>query len=191
MSIEELKKHFKKIDNIEEYVKEGIKSGKLPVDEVVKSARIFARRGILGEEVITWDDNGLEETRNIVKLDEKTRKPGWVVTDPNGDEYIIEDSEFKNNYEIDPKNPDQYKPKGDPVLSTPIYEHIEFKAPWGKKMKIEAGDSLILNGPNNIYGIPKSDFENSYASTGKNKTEVLREALNLFGISEEEFLSTK
>ena len=35
MSMEELK-HFKKVDNIAEYVKEGIKSGRLTVDEVAK-----------------------------------------------------------------------------------------------------------------------------------------------------------
>lgn len=71
MSMEELKV-FKKVDNIAEYVKEGLKSGRLTVEEVAKFARIHARQGILGEEIVTKMANGLEETRNTVTLDEET-----------------------------------------------------------------------------------------------------------------------
>ena len=135
--------------------------------------------------------NGLEETRNTVKLDEKTGEPGWIVTNPDGEEYIVEDSIFKKKYEIDPENPTQYKPKGGPVLSSPIDEHIEFEAPWGETMKLEAGGSLILNGPNDIYGIQKAEFDNTYSTTGKDKAECLKEAINLLGISKEEFLAAR
>ena len=190
MSMEELK-YFKKIDNIAEYVKDGIKSGKLTVEEVAKFARINARQGTLGETVVTQMSNGLEETKNTVKLDEKTGEPGWIVTNPDGEEYIVEDSTFKKKYEIDPENPTQYKPKGGPVLSSEIDEHIEFEAPWGETMRIEAGGSLILSGPNDIYGIQKTEFENTYAPTGKDKTESLKEAINLLGISKEEFLESR
>lgn len=190
MSIEGIK-NFKKIDNITEYVREGIKSGKLTLDEVVKSARIHARQGVLGEEIITKMANGLEETRNTVTADEKTGEPGWVVTNPDGEEYIVADSTFKDKYEIDPENPEQYKPKGKPVLSASINEHIQFDAPWGKIMKIEAGGSLILNGPKDIYGIQKAEFENTYASTGKDRKECLKEAIVLLGISKEEFLEAR
>ena len=190
MSMEELK-YFKKIDNIAEYVKEGIKSGKLTVDEVAKFARISARQGAVGEQVITQMANGLEETKNTVKIDEKTGEPGWIVTNPDGEEYIVEDSIFKKKYEIDPENPSQYKPKGGPVLSSTIDEHIEFDAPWGETMKIESGGSLILSGPNDIYGIQKAEFENTYASTGKDKQESLKEAISILGISKEELIEAK
>lgn len=185
MSMDELK-YFKRVDNIEEYVKKGIISGKLTVDEVAKFARIQARQGRVGEEVITKMANGLEETKNIVKIDEKTGEPGWIVTNPDGEEYIVEDSTFQKKYEIDSENPSQYKPKGGPVLASPINENIEFDAPWGEKMKIEAGGSLILSGPKDIYGIQKAEFKNTYASTGKSKNEVLKEAIDLLGISKEE-----
>lgn len=188
MSMDGLK-YFKKIDNISEYVREGIKSGKFTVDEVTKFARIKARQGQVGEEVVTKMANGLEETRNSVKLDEKTGEPGWIITNPDGEEYIVEDSVFKDKYELDLENPDQYKPKGKPVLSIKIDEHIEFKAPWGEIMKIECGGSLILSGPNNIYGIQENKFKNTYASTGKDKKITLKEALELMGISKEEFLA--
>ena len=190
MSMEELK-FFKRVDNIAEYVREGIKSGRLTVDEVAKFARIHARQGSLGEEIVTKMANGLEETKNTVTADEKTGEPGWVVTNPDGEEYIVPDSTFKKKYEIDPENPEQYKPKGGPVLSSPINEHIEFNAPWGEVMKIEAGGSLILSGPEDIYGIQKAEFENTYASTGKDKSESLQEALSLLGISKEEFLAAR
>jgi hypothetical protein len=190
MPMEELK-YFKKVDNIAEYVREGIKSGKLTVDEVAKFARIHARQGTLGEEIITKMNNGLEETRNTVTADEKTGEPGWVVTNPDGEEYIVADSTFKNKYEIDSENPEQYKPKGGPVLSSQINEHIEFEAPWGETMKIETGGSLILSGPEDIYGIQKDEFEHTYASTGKDKTESLKEALDLMGISKEELMAAR
>lgn len=173
MSMEEIK-HFKKIENIGEYVKEGIISGRLTVDEVAKFARIHARQGKVGEEIVTTMANGLEETRNTVIVDEKTGEPGWVVTNPDGEEYIVPDYTFKKKYEIDPKNPEQYKPKGGPVLSSQINENIEFDAPWGESMKIEAGGYLILNGPDDIYGIQKAEFENTYASTGKDKIKSLK-----------------
>ena len=190
MSMEELQ-YFKKVDNITEYVREGIKSGRLTVDEVAKFARIHARQGVLGEEIITKMANGLEETRNTVTADEKTGEPGWVVTNPDGEEYIVADSTFKKKYEIDPENPEQYKPKGGPVLSSQINEHIEFNAPWGEIMRIEAGGSLILSGPEDIYGIQKAEFENTYASTGKDKAEALKEAIKLLEISKEEFLEAR
>lgn len=190
MSMEELK-YFRPVDNIAEYVSEGIKSGKLTVDEVSKFARIKARQGTVGEEIVTKMSNGLEETRNSVKIDEKTGKPGWVVTNPDGEQYIVPDSKFIEKYEIDPENPAQYKPKGGPVLSLQINEHIEFTAPWGAPMKIECGGSLILSSPNDIYGIQKAEFENTYASTGKDKTTSLKEALSLLGISKDEFIAVR
>ncbi len=190
MSMEELK-YFKRVDNIAEYVREGIKSGRLTVDEVAKFARIHARQGTIGEVIITKMANGLEETRNTVKADEKTGAPGWVVTNPDGEEYIVDDSVFQKKYEIDSKNPSQYKPKGEPVLSAPINEHIEFDAPWGETMRIEAGGSLIISGPEDIYGIQKAEFENTYASTGKNKMEALKKAISLLGITKEEFLAAR
>lgn len=188
--MEELK-YFKKVDDITEYVKDGLKSGRLSVTEVAKFARIYARQGMLGEEVITKMANGLEETRNSVTLDEETGEPGWIVTNVDGEEYIVPDSKFKSKYEIDPENPSQYKPKGAPVLSSTVDEHIAFTAPWGEEMKIEVGGSLILNGPNDIYGIQPEEFAHTYAPTDKSKENCLTEALSLFGISKEEYMASK
>ena len=190
MAIEELK-HFEKVKDIREYIIEGIKTGKLTVDEVVKVARIQARQGKLGEEVITKMANGLEETRNVVKLDKETGEPGWIVTNPSGEKYIMNDSTFKKKYERDPENPSQFKPKGDPVLSFAVNEHIEFNSHWGETMKLEAGGSLVASEPQKIYGIQKEEFKETYASTGKDKIECLKEAISFFEISQEEILEAR
>lgn len=184
MSIEKLKE-FKRIDDMYTYVRDGIISGKFTLDEVAKFARVMARQGIEGEEIITVMADGLEETRNVVKVDENGN-PGWVLTNPDGEQYIVPDATFNKKYEIDPENPDVYKPKGGPVISCKTNENIEFTAPWGEPMKIEAGGSLIINNPNDIYGIQKTEFENTYATTGKEEKEILQEIIEKFDITKEE-----
>lgn len=161
--------------NVLDYVVGKLESGEIQACEVEKFARITARQGKDGEEVVTMMQNGLEETRNVVSLDEKTGEPGWIVTNPGGEQYIVSDSVFKKKYEIDPENPEQYKPKGGPVLSVKVEEDIEFAAPWGEMMRIEAGGSLIVNGRNDIYGIQAKEFEDTYKSTGKAPREVVDE----------------
>jgi len=179
---------FKKVDNILEYVTEGIESGEFTVDEVAKFARINARQGELGQEVVTKMANGLEETRNTVKLDKKTGQPGWIVTNPGGEEYIVEDSVFNKKYELDPENNSQYKPKGEPVLATQISEDISFVAPWKDDeekdiiMNIAAGGYLILAGEKDIYGIQNEEFNDTYKPTEKSREAALKEAKEVLGI---------
>ena len=113
---------------VEEYVKEGLLSGKLTPIEAEKFARIIARQGTLGEEVISWSvyslGNAIEEKRDTVKVDSKTNNLGWIVTkadeqgnpilDNNGhiNQWIIEDSTFTKKYEIDLNNNLIFRPKG-------------------------------------------------------------------------------
>lgn len=73
-------KEFKKVENITEYVKDKIKTRTLILYEAVKVAKVQARRGIIGEKIVTKMANGLEETKNIVRIDEEKGKPGWIVT---------------------------------------------------------------------------------------------------------------
>lgn len=117
-----------------------IKSGNLSVDEVAKFARIYASQGIPGEEVITKMKNNLDETKNIVTTDKITGESGWIVTNPDEEEYIIQDSTFKKKYEINTENPKKNKPRGVPLLSAVIEENIEFITSWCETMKISAGD---------------------------------------------------
>lgn len=171
MSNEEISQ-FKEVD-IKEYIIDMIESDDITVDEVAKFARINAIQGEIGQEIITTMEDGLEETKNVVTADEISGQPGWIVTNPSGEQYVVADSVFQKKYEIDPENPKQYKPKGAPVLAVRIKEDVEFVAPWGEKMKIEKGGSIIVSGPNDIYGIQEDEFNETYASTEKEPTELL------------------
>ena len=163
---------FKHVD-VADYVIEKIQNGDISVDEVAKFARIKARQGKVGEEIVTVMQDGHEETRNVVELDEKTGEPGWIVTNPGGEEYIITDANFKKKYEVDPENEKQYKPKGGPVMSVKTDEDISFVAPWGEEMRIKKGGALIVNSRDDIYGIQEKEFNDTYKSTGKDEKENL------------------
>ena len=171
------------IENIADYVKNGIENGTMIPSEFAKTARIQAEQGVVGQEVVTVMQNGLVETKNTVKLDEKTGEPGWIVTNPNGEKYIVDDSTFKKKYEIDPENPAQYKPKGAPVNCVTISEDITFEAPWGGDMHIAAGGVLVLAGKGDIYGIQAEEFAQTYGPTDKSGYESLKESLEMLGSS--------
>lgn len=136
---------------VEKYVKDGLVSGKLTPIEAEKFARIIARQGTLGEEVISWSvdslGNAIEEKRDTVKVDSKTNNLGWIVTkadeqgnpilDNNGhiNQWIIEDSTFTKKYEIDPNNNLIFRPKGGVQLFVQIPDNIILEQ-WGSKMQI-------------------------------------------------------
>ena len=48
---------FKRVENIIQYVKEKLAKGELTVEEAAKFARIRARQGRVGEEVVTVTSN--------------------------------------------------------------------------------------------------------------------------------------
>ena len=114
-----------KVD-IAQYVKEGLENGTLKPITAEKFARIIAKQGNVGDQVISWsvDSNGneIQEKIDQVKLDDVTNEPGWIVIkvnengepiiDNNGhlNSWIIDDSTFKKKYEIDLENPDLFKP---------------------------------------------------------------------------------
>lgn len=164
---------FKAINSYE-YVLNSMFSGK-EVKEFAKFARIKAVQGEIGQEVVTVMENGLEETKNVVKTDEETGEPGWIVTNPSGEQYIVENSVFKKKYEKDPENPEQYKPKGAPVFAIQVDENISFIAPWGEQMNIAKGGYLIINAPDDIYGIQEKEFNETYKPTDKEEVQCRKE----------------
>ena len=158
---------------VEKYVKDGLVSGKLTPIEAEKFARIIARQGTLGEEVISWSvdslGNAIEEKRDTVKVDSKTNKLGWIVTkadeqgnpilDNNGhiNQWIIEDSTFTKKYEIDPNNNLIFRPKGGVQLFVQIPDNIILEQ-WGSKMQIAQGGYINITDPSDMYGISERDF---------------------------------
>lgn len=163
----------------EEYVKEGLESGRMVPKVAAKFARIDARKGQVGEEIISWsvDSNtgeAVKEKISKVSLDEKTKEPGWVVTkldldgtpkfDEHGhlNQWIIEDSVFKKKYEIDPENTSIYKPVGEPQIFVDILDNITLEQ-WGETMNIAAGGKINVTNINDMYGISERDFNDTYA----------------------------
>ena len=179
-------KEFKKIEDAFEYVKEGIEQGRFKPEEVRKIAVIKARQGKDGEEIKTILPSGLEELKGTVQIDESTGRPGWVATNPAGEEYIIKDSDFQKMYEEIPEKPGEFR-KTVPSLSVKIDEDIAFTNKYGEEMKVEAGGHLIFfDGArgvlgNRTYGVAAEAWD-TYEQTGKAPEETLKQVMELLGI---------
>ena len=154
-------KLFKSIDPQE--FAESLKSAEDYVPQYyAKTARISARPGKVGEEIVTKMKDGHTETKNTVQAE-----GDMVVTNPNGEQYIVDAKTFAKKYEIDPTNPKQYRPKGGPQEFVIVDENVTFTAPWGETMRIKAGGALNITNPGDVYGIQKEEFEQTYAPCDK------------------------
>lgn len=170
---------FKEIENIKDYARQLGASG-AEAHMYAKFARIRAVQGVAGQEVVTKMKNGLEETKNVVELDSETKQPGWIVTNPAGEQYIIPDKTFRKKYEME--TPDGvFKPKGGVQWFTQVQEDISFKAPWGEQMNIKAGGYLNITNPDDIYGIQPEEFEQTYARCDENGKFLNPELNDAFG----------
>lgn len=154
--------NFRKIESIKTYLSDGISDGSLQTERWQKSGEITARKGIIGEEIVTVMTDGLEETRNTVKEDENGN-PGWVVTNSTGEQYIVKDSAFINKYEKIPGTMDSYRPVWNPITAVKISESISFVASWGELQNIVSGGYLVFNEIfDDIYGVQEKEFEETY-----------------------------
>lgn len=149
---------FKTIDDIKAYVTERLQKGEKAAF-YKKTAWIKARKGFPGEEIITKMANGLTETKNVVK------KGDWIITNPDGESYIMPEETLQKKYEMDPAQKGVWRPKGGPQKMLSVTEDISFKAPWGEDMKIAKGGMLNISGMDqgDIYGIQPAEFKKTYA----------------------------
>lgn len=154
--------NFRQIERIKEYVEEKLSTGELEPQTYKSSKTVEARQGALGERVVTVLSNGLEETVNTVKADPVTGEAGWIVKNPTGEEYIVEDSVFREKYDAIDGEDGKYRAKGKPVTAARLTESIAFTAPWGEEMRIKAGGYLIISNPADIYGIAEDEFRKTY-----------------------------
>ena len=171
-------KIFTRVDG-RAYAEAGIASGELKPVVAVKFARVKARRGVVGEEVISYSQNGIVEKVDTVSEDPETKEVGWVLTkvDENGEpivdeyghknEWIVDHSKFTKKYEKDETMSDGiYKPVGGPQIFVPIVMDVILYQ-WGGEMKIEAGGWLNITDPSDIYGISERDFDDTYKIVGE------------------------
>ena len=165
-----------KVD-VANYVRQGLENKTLEPIVAEKFARIIAKQGNVGDQVISWSvdsqGNEIQEKVDQVKLDKTTNEPGWIVTkvDENGElivdnnehlnQWIIEDSTFKKKYEVDLENPGLFKPTGGPQVFVQIKDNIILNQ-WGSDMQIAAGGYINITNPNDLYGISQRDFEDTY-----------------------------
>ena len=159
-----------KVADIKQYVENRLAEGQKP-QLYAKTARIKARAGVVGEEVVTKMADGHEETRNTVK-----EEGDMVARNPNGEEYIIDAKTFAKRYEVDPANPAQYRPKGGAQEFLFLKEDVQFTAPWGEEMDIKAGGVLNISGreSGDIYGIQRKEFNQTYAMCDKKGNILLK-----------------
>ncbi len=154
--------NFRKIENIKEYLTEGLKCGRFQSNAYQKSGEITARVGKIGEKIVTVMANGLQETKNTVTTDENGN-PGWVVTNSTGEQYIVTDSVFKKKYERIAETEDSFKPVWNPITAAQIDENICFSAPWGEIQNIVSGGYLVFNELyDDIYGVQQGEFNETY-----------------------------
>ncbi len=154
--------NFRKIENIKEYLAEGLKSKRFQAKTYQKSGEITARVGKIGEEILTVMANGLQETKNTVTADENGN-PGWVVTNFTGEQYIVSDLAFRQKYEKIVGTEEKFKPVWNPITAVQIDENICFTAPWGETQNLVAGGYLVFNKDfNDVYGIQQEEFIETY-----------------------------
>ena len=177
-----MSENYVKVDVLK-YVKEGLESGILVPFEAEKFARPHIRHGVVGEEIISWsedkDGNPVMEKVAVVKLDEKTGKPGWVVTktDENGvpvvdrhghlNQWIITDSQYHSKYEpCFEIGEGIHKPVGGPQIFVQIPDNIILQQ-WGKEMMIGAGGYINITKIDDMYGISGRDYDDTYKRTSR------------------------
>lgn len=152
---------FRKIENIAEYLKKALSDGSLVPGRYQKKGEFRARPGVIGERIETIMADGLRETVNTVRADENGN-PGWVVTGMSGEEYIVEDSVFRDKYQPAEGREGVYVPRSAPIIAAELQESICFTAPWGEEMRVVRGGYLVFTNPPDIYGIQRAEFEATY-----------------------------
>ena len=118
-----------------------------------KTSSVRAEHVPANTPITTRMKDGHIETQN-------TSKEGDVlVTNPSGEQYLVGQEKFNARYD---QRGDVFTPKAAPVEVMAIRENVSFKAPWGEEMKIKAGGVLVKAGENDVYGIQKEEFHETY-----------------------------
>lgn len=166
---------FVKIDDTEKYVQALLKEGFEPFTAVKKDdARVVAREGIVGEEIVTFTKDGegkWAETVHTITADEQGR-PEWVITmaDKEGNPIVIDDAGHYNTYTNTAEAFEKYTPVKEGVykqiqeerLFLEIDEDICITPSWGGEMNLPKGSMLNITNFDDIYGVAKHEFNLTY-----------------------------
>ncbi|MBQ8481244.1 MAG: hypothetical protein IJ532_01760 [Alphaproteobacteria bacterium] len=147
----------KNVTDMQKYVQDLLDAGQKPV-YYTKTARIKARPGVPGETIVTKLADGHKETENP-----NIETGDMVVTNPGGEQYVVKAETFKKKYEIDPDNPEQYRPTGGAQQFLRLKEDIDFKVSWGEQ-SMRKGDfiNITARASGDIYGVGQKEFFDTY-----------------------------
>lgn len=131
-----------------------------------KTRRVHARPVLLGETVLTAPLATIgervckiSETSQIVTMDHVTRGD-MVVTNPDGEEYIVKGSKFAKIYTHIGNG--VYLPQGEVKPFVTTIADICFKASWGELQFAPKGSKLCVADMNDIYSVTDIAFESTY-----------------------------
>ncbi|MCS5595685.1 MAG: hypothetical protein NZ828_00365 [Alphaproteobacteria bacterium] len=121
-----------------------------------KTAQVLAEKVPAGTIVETIMADGRIETTKTAG-----EGGGYRVTNPDGEQYLVDTAKFEKIY--DDLGNGAYAPKPDPRKVVDVERNVSFKAPWGEDMRIKSGGALVYGGPNDVYGIQPDEFKATYA----------------------------
>lgn len=163
---------FIKVD-AKHYVITGISSGEMAPFYAIKRGKVLARRGKVGEEVVTYTDGGLVEKVDKVEIDLDTGLPNWVLMKANDAGYPIvdeyghvnewtkDDSDFQEEYNPDSEIDGVFVSVDGPQLFVPVLNDI-ILVQRGEEMAVKTGGYLNITDLTKIYGISERDFRDTY-----------------------------
>lgn len=128
-----------------------------PVKNYEKFARVQAVQAQGGERIETILANGTKETTNIANSGD------WIVTNPGGETYIVPAAKFPKKYEACPElGENWYKPAGGIQKFIELAEDTKFVCSWGEEQFIAKGGFINVSNLDDIYGIARDEFFNTY-----------------------------
>ena len=169
---------FRKLE-AKHYVLSGLASGELVPFYAVKTGKVLARRGKVGEEVITYTAGGLVEKVDKVEIDPDTGNTNWVLMKANEHGYPIvdeyghvnewtkDDSDFQDEYDPDEEIDGLFKSVDGPQLFVPVLLDI-ILVQNGEEMFVKTGGFLNITDLTSIYGISERDFRDTYRICDEN-----------------------
>lgn len=97
-------------------------------------------------------------------IDETTNtahKGDWIITNPDGEQYVLSDDRFQTKYQSD--NNGRYLPIEDVKQFRQITHSVCFQSQKGDWRFVTAGSYLCIStGSGNEYGITNSAFDQTY-----------------------------
>jgi hypothetical protein len=162
------------IDTVK-FIRDGLNNGTLKPFLASKKLSVMAKKGTVGLQFISWseDSNGnpIMEKVDTVELDPVTHEPGWIITkldinnkpivDKHGhlNQIIIADSVFKEKYTS--FEGDIYKPTGEKQIFVELPVSVTLTQN-DESMDVSSGGYVNISDPDDMYGISKRDFMDTY-----------------------------